>query len=221
MSGVLSYSFKPPDTLGGRGAAGSGRGGQFTGGWAKAKRSDEVLNRVRDGFTRLAVAVQDDVGQRYLDERIREGGTGRLARVTRNPRNRSITQTSMAVGIPSYLDASVAKYWRTIDQGSAVTMPSNWLGRRIYGSFKQGGSWSPPRSSMVGVGRGEFFPGKRTVDGSYSAGKLKRGGAMGYGSGRGTIQTHIEAKNAYRTVWRTLEVSDQARRIVDAAIFGG
>src|SRR3954471_18716880 len=71
---------------------------------------------------RIATVTQAFV-VRHIERGYRRPGvsTGRLARVTANPKNTYATAFQIGVGKPSYLDASQAKYWRTIEEGSAAT----------------------------------------------------------------------------------------------------
>lgn len=222
MVGIVTNSFEPAfDT--GRVPKGYPGAGQFTRGYAPARTADEALNRIQSQFNRYATTMADDVAAYYDDHRRRSGATGRLQRATLDPRNRIVTRTSLDVGIPDFLDNSVAKYWRTIEEGSAVTMPTNWLGRKIYGAFAEGGGFNRPMPGKVGAGTGQFFPGKRTADGQHSEVMLRRGmpGGFGWGSGRGIIQTHIRAQDAYGKIYRRMGGSETLRQIVDDAIFGG
>lgn len=67
--------------------------------------------------------------------------TGRLATVTSQPGNRLIAASTWKVGIPSHLNQSQSKYWRTIEQGSAAVWRKPFIGTKIMGTWIPGGGF--------------------------------------------------------------------------------
>lgn len=57
--------------------------------------------------------------------------TGRLLKVTADPRNAQYDNWSMGVGIPSFLDRSIAKYWRTFEEGSLGLWKHPFVGTQL------------------------------------------------------------------------------------------
>lgn len=101
--------------------------------------------------------------------------TGRLLRVTMDPKNRKSGLYDAAVGDPAFLNRSIAKYWRTIEEGSAAT----WTKRSFLSLPLQGfwghtlGSWkSGPSGPWVSVSK----PYDRTPKGMYQPFRTGRGG---------------------------------------------
>lgn len=62
--------------------------------------------------------------------------TGRLVNVTLDPKNAASAWNYVAVGNETFLDRSIAKYWRTIEEGSAQT----WT-KRSFRSLRLQGIW--------------------------------------------------------------------------------
>jgi hypothetical protein len=78
--------------------------------------------------------------------------TGRLERVTADRRNRVYGDQGFGVGVERFLDRSVAKYWRTIEEGSAKVWGESgksMIGMEIRGKF--GGAFVGWRESSWGV----------------------------------------------------------------------
>lgn len=85
---------------------------------------------------------QGEVGARVRNNIQRKSvTTGRLVRVTLDPKNVVATRTledqfTVGVGNVAWLDRSIAKYWRTIEEGSAAT----WT-KRSFTSLPLQGFW--------------------------------------------------------------------------------
>lgn len=104
----------------------------------------EVLARIRNNTLRKAVS------------------TGRLLRVTADPKNVVAVRTAedqftVGLGNVDFLNSSIAKYWRTIEEGSAAT----WT-KRSFLSLPLQGIWGPnlgeyyrPSNPWVGLGNGD------------------------------------------------------------------
>lgn len=140
--------------------------------------------------------------------------TGRLIRVTADPRNRFVAAdgTGWAVGVRSYLDNSVAKYWRTIEEGSAATWPGGMRGLRIYGRW--GGNvsgWYTNRWGPQPKATGPWSP----RDGGR--GKL-RGINHAVSEARGlsfvTVKREIQGIQYYSRAWDQAEVNAVSRKQV-------
>jgi hypothetical protein len=117
-----------------------------------AKADMEAQNR------QLAFAVQAQVGALIAGRILRKGvSTNRLVKVTMEPWNAVYNDTYAGVGNQRRLDQSIAKYWRTIEEGSAKT----WTKRSFLSLELQGlwgmniASWrSGPSGDWVALGRG-------------------------------------------------------------------
>jgi hypothetical protein len=110
---------------------------------------------------RIAVVTQSFV-VRYMEQNLKRPGvaTGRLARVTANPDNVYASSFVIGVGKPSYLDKSMAKYWRTIEEGSAVTWKKrSFLTLDLLGVFGAtiNGRYAGPRFTLPGRTTGGKF----------------------------------------------------------------
>jgi hypothetical protein len=92
--------------------------------------------------------------------------TGRLAQVTALPGNAYASAFYIGVGNPYFLDKSIAKYWRTIEEGSELTWHKrSFLTldlRGTFGATLQGGRAGPGYSTPRGAGEsdhgGKFLP---------------------------------------------------------------
>lgn len=95
---------------------------------------------------RLAVNVQQDVVLRMRNH-ISFGprataSTGRLLQVTASNRNVVVNQYGFGVGVPKFLDGSVAKYWRTFEEGSAAVWKKPFVGTQLF-QFRKNPSRRP------------------------------------------------------------------------------
>lgn len=123
----------------------------------------------------LAIDLQGEIGRRIQNSIQRKAvSTGRLVRVTMDPKNRTSDRYFMSVGNEAFLDRSMAKYWRTIEEGSAATwtkrkfttLPLQGFWGTNLGGWRTGpsGPWvtvNPPYSKGTGqmyhpfrIGRG-------------------------------------------------------------------
>lgn len=109
---------------------------------------------ITEKFERLAEEAQANVVA-HIEESItrRSVSTGRLAKVTAAPENRYADQFGFGVGVVKYLDNSIAKYWRSFEEGSAKAWSdtpggrSSMVGMQLRGKF--GGSitgWKDTRT---------------------------------------------------------------------------
>lgn len=110
---------------------------------------------------RIATVTQAYV-VRYMTQNYRRPGvaTGRLARVTAMPENVYATAFVIGVGNPSHLDKSEAKYWRTIEEGSAATWKKrSFLSLDLLGVFGAtiNGRHAGPRYTLPGQATGGKF----------------------------------------------------------------
>lgn len=207
--GALGGVFVDPIKTGGRYPAGSpgGVGGQF-------KTTYGELDALNRGFEERLRNRWADIAAEKRTDRPR---TQRLENAIRDPRNGTTTGGSQiglnfgfAVGIPGFLD-SQAKYWRIIEQGTAVAAP-NWLGPMVdksgiplyvtNGRFNKkgeprawtqfGGEWSPgPTAYTKDTTEGKLFP--------ASPGLRRKLFERGW---QAPIRTKpIPPLDAYRTAW--------------------
>lgn len=104
-------------------------------------RFTSAQTRMRDRNRELAQGIQAQVVDN-IQARItwRAESTGRLERITADPRNASYDTWHVGVGDEAFLDNSEAKYWRTFEQGSAQTWSHPFVGTRLT-----------PRRSIPGV----------------------------------------------------------------------
>lgn len=85
----------------------------------------------------LALNMQQQVAQ-VIDRKILRQSvkSGRLVTATLDPKNRTYGRDHVGVGNEAFLDRSIAKYWRTIEEGSAAT----WT-KRSFLSLELQGIW--------------------------------------------------------------------------------
>lgn len=108
-----------------------------------------------------------------IASRLRRPGesSGRLERVTADPKNSSFDVSGVGVGNADFLDRSSAKYWRTFEQGSAATWRRPFVGTQLAPS----------------------------VRGRTSANLITAtGGRKGFGTGAYIVKREIAPANVYR-----------------------
>ena len=89
--------------------------------FTEGKFNSDGQKYLRDKNKLIAEVVQSNVS-RYMENtgfKRPSVSTGRLMRATADKQNIQSTPFRIRVGIPSFLDHSQAKYWRTIESGSA------------------------------------------------------------------------------------------------------
>jgi len=156
--------------------------------------------------------------------------TGRLAEVTADPRNRLLKGVlsggqgatyGWGVGNTKFLDVSVAKYWRTIEEGSAAVWSHPFV-TGIEGLRTKGGDplWGWFGAGATRGGSGALATGPYSAPGKGAGGKFrpwymenksgnrtypwKTGESHDYV--RGLQITHeIAPMDAYLKAWRTVE----------------
>lgn len=90
----------------------------------------------KPGLQRVSKLLQDTTVDQISEGLRRENAsTGKLKAVTASSRNREVTNESFAVGIPSYLNRSRAKYALAIEKGT-----NKHVGRRISGYWLRQGA---------------------------------------------------------------------------------
>lgn len=166
--------------------------------------SAQTAQRSRNG--QMAEITQATVVQ-LVRERITRPSvsSGRLLSVTANPANVQHDTWSLAVGIPKYLDRSMARYWRTFEQGSAAVWSHPFVGTQLMPK----GPGKPPFPVAHGA-----IPGLRTTK------KI-----LPWMNGERYVVKHeIEPRNAYRDAAREVNLRrlglDSARQMV-RDILGG
>jgi len=117
--------------------------------------SGDTQASVAEKHAELARRVQDAVVKDLRGGlRRKSTSSGRLAKATGDPENIVANSFQWGVGVNDYLNKSVAKYWRTIDEGSAAVWKKPFKGRFYYVS--RGKEWGseivhgPERSFAVG-----------------------------------------------------------------------
>ena len=117
----------------------------------------------------LAVSMQQQVAEVIDNSILRQAvKSGRLVNATLHPKNAIFGFDHVGVGDPFHLDQSIAKYWRTIEEGSAKT----WTKRSflslelqgIWGTNVREGQWQFSAAgnewSSLGGGRQRGNPGE-------------------------------------------------------------
>jgi hypothetical protein len=185
--------------------------GRFKGVFNNFQSEMVKINRARSAeFQDLVV---DLIRQRT---KRKASSTGRLIQVTADKRNSSFTNASGGftpsslgwfVGITPYLDSSIAKYWRTIEEGSAKVWSRPFTGelrtrdgKPLWGWFGASASVSGARTLAVGP---------YSAPGKGSGGKFrpfyaeKPNGKRAFPKReRGLMITHeIAPMDAYRDAW--------------------
>lgn len=142
--------------------------------------------------------------QRYVVKNMRAGirrpkvSTGRLLRVTGSTGNIGHSDDWWGVGNAMYLDRSQAKYWRTIEEGSARAWKRSFIGDPLVGVFGEtmlDGRRAGPPFTRAGANRaGKFRPYPRAIryDIVASGAKIAR------------VKQHIKPMNAYRNAWKQM-----------------
>jgi len=95
-------------------------------------RFTSAQSSMRDRNARYALGLQADV-VRLIEARITRGSasSGRLLNVTASPRNVQYDTWSIGVGVQPFLDSSIAKYWRTFEEGSAAVWRHPFVGTQL------------------------------------------------------------------------------------------
>ena len=190
------------DPTGGKGTVRSAETGRFI---------PRDARGIIDNFDRLARVAQANVVENMSESFLRpRASTGRLLRVTASPRNRIADQFGFGVGVTDYLDRSEAKYWRTIEEGSAVAWAdspggrSSMIGMTMRGKF--GGSIVGWRESSWGP-RPVAGPKWNAMGGTFNA--MRKLPEV-------TITQEIRPMHAYAEAYREDGVfSTRATRVVN------
>lgn len=182
-------------------ANGNKVGGQFTSAQAGMRAKNERLaDRIQ---ARVVANIQERIQRRAVS-------SNRLVKVTADRKNRYADQFRIEVGIEDFLNHSIAKYWRTIEEGSAVVWADTPGGRSQFRGMKLRG----------------YFGG--TLSGMYENawGMVPRGGSpitwIGQGSGgkfipnkkarsRGKVKKEIDPMHAYRDAYYSMDVIRRSR----------
>jgi hypothetical protein len=113
---------------------------EIGGGRNKGRFTSAGLSAQRERNRRMAQQLQGRVASLIDDQIIwRTESTGRLVNNTEAPENATSDTWSLAVGNPTFLNASTSKYWRTVEQGSAATWKHPFIGTHLWGRFGKGG----------------------------------------------------------------------------------
>lgn len=123
----------------------------------------------------------------------------------------------LAVGVVSHLDNSVAKYWRTIEEGSETAWKKrSFVGMPLPGRF--GGSVTGLTTTKWGsraLAGPEFTdPGRGTGGKFVPFGKKTRKQLLGGGKVI-TVKHEIEPQHAYLAAWRDYDGGVRVRRNLD------
>lgn len=130
-----------------------------------------AYNKLYVLYGQLSSELASETGNVILEQRsVRNKNTyknrkppkGELAKVTKSQDNTNRTHNGFEVGLPEYLNNSTAKYWRIIEEGSAVAAPRYtqtmvsgwWRGERPTGSFRPEGD----ETRLEGLPRKNILP---------------------------------------------------------------
>lgn len=142
--------------------AGQPGGGRFAPGG-----SEEFRRQLREANRRMAREQQAEVIDNMKGSIIRRSvSSGRLLRVTSSPENIEWSDFHYGVGREDFLDKSIAKYWRQIEEGY-----SGHVGREITGFW--GGSITRITATRVYAGRPWSRHGSRRGDMFIPAGATR------------------------------------------------
>ena len=108
-----------------RNSSGRGIGGQFATGGDQSGLL--AINREIANELQAAVVANIQAGIRRP-----AASTNRLVSVTAAEQNATATFDKIRVGNEAFLNDSVAKYWRTIEEGSAETWRRPFIGTQLY-----------------------------------------------------------------------------------------
>lgn len=154
----------------------------------------------------LARRVQDDVvAELKAGTKRKSVSTGRLIAATASPENIFASAQVWGVGVPSFLDRSQAKYWRTIDEGSAAVWSHPFVGMTFYVNRRRawGGSIAGMNSngavagapwSRSGAGRDDKF---NPLSNAIAESVISKNGKRPRWLSTVTIKNEIEAQNYY------------------------
>jgi hypothetical protein len=95
-------------------------------------RFTSAQSSMRDRNAKFAQGLQADVVRRIESRITRPGASsGRLLRVTADSGNAQYDTWSIGVGVKSFLNGSIAKYWRTFEEGSAAVWTHPFIGTQL------------------------------------------------------------------------------------------
>lgn len=123
----VKFSIAAPDNI-------RGERGRF---------SAEGLQQLRSELEQTAQLVSYQVGNR-IRNKVSFGpraaaSSGRLVAVTVSSRNIKVNKRvgsfSVGIGVTDYLDQSIAKYWRTFEEGSAATWRRPFIGTHLFAKY--------------------------------------------------------------------------------------
>lgn len=156
-----------------------------------AKFSTEVTALMDKEAKQFQVQVATDIDSHILR---RPASTGRLVAVTQQPGNRQVGRSVWRVGIPSYLNKSTAKYWRTIEQGSLAVWKKPFTGTVLYGL------WLGDKAYRQSI----FLP--------YSRKARLEAIKLGDLKNRYTVSKEIEPMGSYARVYREGNWGERTQR---------
>jgi len=157
-----------------------------------------VQNGIQSWSRQAAKEMQLGVVENVQGSIIRRGvSTGRLLKVTADPKNIRSGPSGFNVGVPSFLDQSQAKYWRTLEEGSAEVWPR--YGKRPMIGRELKGLWG---GTIIGMRGDRALAGAPiTRFGVDRAGKLIPSNKPGRGRS-GIIKKEITPQHAYLMAYR-------------------
>lgn len=122
------------DTSGGKGGV-RDAGGRFL-------SMSDVRAEFRAANLHMARTVQSYVVENVASSiQRRNVSSGRLVAVTASPENVEVDDFHFGVGVENFLNRSMAKYWRTIEEGSAEAWADTPGGRSSFVGMELKGFW--------------------------------------------------------------------------------
>lgn len=183
-----------------------------------------------DRNRQLALAAQQSIIDELKGNLERPAvSSGRLVKVTGERENVSWDRTGFAVGNEGFLDGSLAKYWRTIDEGTAhwkkPFVGSFWY---VYRPAAFGGSLAGLRAggpfTRAGASSGGKFNPISRIKGRAIEEAALEGDRGAQAFGRVYIKRDIQPKHYYREGFRKSGVVEKGVRsywVGFAHIFNG
>lgn len=130
----MTYLRFKIDTSGGRGGVRDARG--------RFIQMNDARLEFRAFNQRMARTVQSYVVENMASSiQRRNVSSGRLLAVTASPKNIEVDDFHFGVGVENYLNNSMAKYWRTIEEGSLQAWGDTPGGRASFVGMELTGLW--------------------------------------------------------------------------------
>jgi hypothetical protein len=221
------------DTAGGRGGVRDAQG--------RFMAMGEVRREFRAFNQRMARSIQADAVENLSASiQRRNVSSGRLVAVTASSENIEVDDFHMGVGRTAFLDRSMAKYWRSIEEGSAQAWSETPGGRPGMIGMELTGLWGGSLGKVTSdraygarpwyrhsSRRGDMFVPKgkfrqQANDGSFRFAKFQGGAGGSKGAPNfvktTTIKNEIEAHGYYSDAFHRSDLGPRALAEVNAVL---